>query len=383
MNRRDFGRLKTRGDRPGVYARVRWRGVEVEKYAGISRDVAKRNLAKLRSLLDGGADLNRACAEAFGGPPASRLTFESASALFLDYRIGRVKDSTREVDTVRLRGLCEAPFAKRYLGDLRPVDFVKWIEERRKSVSVATCNRDLHAASALFKWGKRMGHVAANPIHEVEKFSEKGRERETYLTADEARAVVNAADSVMRPVLATALSTGMRQGECIRLSWRSVDFDRRTIFVEPENSKSGKGRAIKTSADLFAVLSALHAARSVNAAAHKGDDPVFRQANGKRITKTVLKKGLARTLRADAVRKAIPADKLPKTTFHTLRHTAASLMVAAGVPVFDVSKVLGHATLAMTMRYAHFAQEAGLSAVEKLGNALALGRKDAREALAE
>ncbi|MEK7469677.1 MAG: site-specific integrase [Planctomycetota bacterium] len=383
MSRRDFGSLKTRGDRPGFYARVTWRGVTVEKYAGIGRDVAKSNLAKLRSKLDGGADLDRACAEAFGGAPASRLTFEGASGLFLEYRKGRVKDSTRAIDAVRLRGLCAAPFGKRYLSDLRASDFVKWIEERRKAVSVATCNRDIHAASALFKWGRRMGHVAANPIRDVEKFSEKGRERETYLAATEARALVASADAVMRPVLTTAVSTGMRQGECIRLSWRSVDFDRRTIFVEPENSKSGKGRAIKISADLFAELSALHAARSVNAAALKGDDPVFRQANGKRITKTVLKKGLARALRAEEVRKAIPAEKLPKVTFHTLRHTAASLMVAAGVPIFDVSKILGHATLAMTMRYAHFAPEAGLSAVEKLGNVLALGRNGVREALAK
>src|ERR1700741_2934223 len=57
---------------------------------------------------------------------------------------------------------------------------------------------------------------------------------------------------------------------------------------------------------------------------------------------------------------------------HGLRHTAASLMVGAGVPLFDVAKILGHSTLAVTMRYAHFAPAAGRAAIERLGSALAV-----------
>ena len=46
-------------------------------------------------------------------------------------------------------------------------------------------------------------------------------------------------------------------------------------------------------------------------------------------------------------------------TFHDLRHTAASWMVGAGISIFDVAKVLGHEDVKTTMRYAHFAPEAG------------------------
>ena len=66
----------------------------------------------------------------------------------------------------------------------------------------------------------------------------------------------------------------------------------------------------------------------------------------------------------------LPEDKRTRVTFHTLRHTAASLMVGQGVPLFDVARILGHSTLAMTMRYAHFAPDAGRSAIQKLGAAL-------------
>ena len=45
-------------------------------------------------------------------------------------------------------------------------------------------------------------------------------------------------------------------------------------------------------------------------------------------------------------------------------------MVGAGVSIFDCAKLMGHSTLAMTMRYAHFAPEAGRDAVARLGAAL-------------
>lgn len=45
-------------------------------------------------------------------------------------------------------------------------------------------------------------------------------------------------------------------------------------------------------------------------------------------------------------------------------------MVAEGVPLFDVAKILGHSTLAVTMRYAQFAPKAGRAGIDKLGKAL-------------
>ena len=57
---------------------------------------------------------------------------------------------------------------------------------------------------------------------------------------------------------------------------------------------------------------------------------------------------------------------LADASFHTLRHTAASWMVAAGVPLYEVGKILGHSTPLMTQRYAHLAPEHLRSAVAAL-----------------
>ena len=81
-------------------------------------------------------------------------------------------------------------------------------------------------------------------------------------------------------------------------------------------------------------------------------------------------RALAAALRACV---AIPSEKRSEVTFHCLRHTAASLMVQNGVSLFDVGKILGQSTMAVTMRYAHFAPEAGRVAVDRLGKPVALG----------
>ena len=53
---------------------------------------------------------------------------------------------------------------------------------------------------------------------------------------------------------------------------------------------------------------------------------------------------------------------------HDLRHTFASRLVSRGVPIFDVSKLLGHQSITMTMRYAHLAPIAFENAIEQLEN---------------
>jgi len=53
-------------------------------------------------------------------------------------------------------------------------------------------------------------------------------------------------------------------------------------------------------------------------------------------------------------------------TFHTLRHTFATRLVLAGVDLATVSKLLGHSSIQMTMRYAHPTPEALKNAVSKL-----------------
>ena len=55
-----------------------------------------------------------------------------------------------------------------------------------------------------------------------------------------------------------------------------------------------------------------------------------------------------------------------KVVFHTLRHTFASWLVQAGVPLYTVQRIMGHKTIVMTQRYAHLAPDQGAEAARLL-----------------
>jgi integrase len=165
-------------------------------------------------------------------------------------------------------------------------------------------------------------------------------------------------------VVLAALHTGMRRGELLAVRWRRVDLVRREIAIEAATEKAGRGRVIPMTQALHARLVEL---RSEHARALDGTDPVFVLADARPVTSKILRSGFA-----SAVRRCdgIPLEKRDRVTFHCLRHTAASLMVAEGVPLFDVAKTLGHSSIGVTMRYAHFAPKAARAGIDKLGNAL-------------
>ncbi len=296
------------------------------------------------------------------------MTFRQAAPLYLEYAEKRKKPSTFESDVYRLRAILRATWTGNYLGNVTALDLTRWAEERRSEVSGSSVNRDQTLISALYRWAQRMGYSQDNPARQVERFSEKGRERETYLTAEESRALVGVASEMIRPLLVCALSTGMRRGELLALDWRDVDFQRGELILRAAKEKAGRGRVIPMTDTLASELRSLHDGRKVRKI--DGTVPVFTLRDGGRLNAYALRRSFASAVeRCDT----IPEGKKPKVAFHCLRHTAASLMVQAGVSIPEVAKVLGHSTLAVTMRYAHFAPEAGRAAVDRLGRALDLG----------
>jgi len=69
-----------------------------------------------------------------------------------------------------------------------------------------------------------------------------------------------------------------------------------------------------------------------------------------------------------AFHSALRRNKIQNFHFHDLRHTFASHLVMAGVDITTVSRLLGHKSLTMTLRYAHLSPQHGMDAVQKIGH---------------
>jgi integrase len=206
-------------------------------------------------------------------------------------------------------------------------------------VSAATVNRELALLRHLLVLAAEWGHVEKVPRIRLEREPE-GRLR--FLTEEEVARPLSACkaspSAELHAVVKVALNTGMRRGEVLGLTWDRVDFSRGVLLLE--RTKSGRRREVPMNGAVYEVLSAIAGPRE-----------------GRVFSVRSVRKPFDR-----AVREA----RLEDFRFHDLRHTAASHLMMRGASLADVRAVLGHTTLAMTMRYAHLSPEHLRSAVARL-----------------
>ena len=216
----------------------------------------------------------------------------------------------------------------------------------RDHVSEKTVNRDLQELKTMFNQiiaYKLWRRVLENPVSYVKLASERN-ERVRFLEPGQIQALLQAANDHLRPILVTALYTGMRRGEILNLQWTDIDF--KTDLVHVRESKNGEGRFVPMSGELRQTLQSLPSRfsggyvfpsylprRKRNSADVVGQHPY-----------TDLKNSFA-----SALKRAGISD----FRFHDLRHTFASRLVMEGADLNTVRELLGHKSIKMTLRYAH------------------------------
>jgi site-specific recombinase XerD len=218
--------------------------------------------------------------------------------------------------------------------------------ERRfeeQSWTPATMNRHRALLSLTYRLAIRNGKVNVNPARLVRhRLEDNARIR--FLSPEEEiklrTAIENTCPEHM-PELVLALNTGIRLGEQYNLHWPDVSFTRFTLTIP--RSKNGAMRHVSLNQAAFHALEALQA-----------------RANGSEFVC-----GGANTPRR-WFDPAVKAADLGGFTWHCLRHTFASRLVMKGENLRTVQELMGHKTIAMTVRYAHLTPDHTLAAVRRL-----------------
>jgi integrase len=171
----------------------------------------------------------------------------------------------------------------------------------------------------------------------------------------EADRLVAGAEGEWRTMIVLAIKTGLRQAELLALRRSDVDLVAghlvvrqsvtRGIVTTPKNVKSRKIPVAPS------VLTALKGHR------HLRGKLVFCAGDGRMLTKNESKRPLWRASRRAGLR---------QVGWQMLRHTVASYLVMRGAPLKAVQELLGHASMEMTMRYAHLSPDARRQAVSLL-----------------
>lgn len=236
---------------------------------------------------------------------------------------------------------------------------------------------NVHAAlSRSLKVAQQRGKVIANAATLMDA-PPRVRQEPVVLDKEQARAVITAArDGRNAARWTVAFSLGLRQGEAVGLRWSDVDLDRGVLVVRHSlgrvkgkglvlgPTKSGKPRTIALPAPLLTDLKAHRKAQAVERLAAVNEwhelDFLFPWPDGRPIDpredrdhwKALLKK----------------AD-VPDVRGHSARHTAATMLLAVGVPIEVVKEILGHSSITVTQIYQHRVNDLHLDAAQRMASA--------------
>jgi integrase len=229
-------------------------------------------------------------------------------------------------------------------------------EQRAEGYAGWTIRGVLVPLSRLLAYAARRGYIAANPVSRLERGERPkvGKREKRILTGDEIGALLESSLPGYRTLMATAVYTGVRQSEALGLVWRDVDFEAGFVRVRRQLDRKRGYAEPKTPQAIRDVVLAPALGRLLRehrlASPHsRDDDPVFANAAGRPFEhRNVQSRGFDKAAERSGLN--VKGDDRRKATFHDLRHTFASLLIAQGADVVHVSKQLGHADASITLK---------------------------------
>ena len=252
------------------------------------------------------------------------------------------------------------------------------IAAQERPISPATMHR-IHATlvNALSN-AVRRGLIAANPAQLVELPRTPYPRLQVWSAAQLSRFLAAAATDRLQPLFLLLALTGLRRGEAIGLRWSDIDLDRRQLHVEQQLStiarvtrpgppKSVHGRrTLPISARLHEALVCHAGVQRLERWAAGADwvdtGLVFTTAGGYALNPGGVSRHFDRL---------VAATDLAPIRLHDLRHTSASLGLASGESLLEVSRRLGHSSITITADiYSHISPATAQHSAERLTDLL-------------
>ncbi len=304
------------------WVRFQHHGKEVRQSAHTtSKATAQQFLAQ---LLDEHRRLDR------GGRP--RRNYNEALERFTHDYLPTLKPRTQERYRTSFRQL-NVVFDGLYLDEITRTRLADYASDRMKTgVKGATVRRDLATLSCLCSCAVAWDFIDTNPVRQFSKrHIRESPPRTTYPTAEQVDQLVAHAPAMAGRIIRFLAETGMRQEEVCGLEWSQVSIQRREVRLT--KTKTSSPRVVPLSDTAIGTLT--------GTPRHITSPYVFWHHDGDRYST------FANSFALIARQAGVPFR------CHDLRHAFASRFLQATGDIAALQAILGHKTIAMTMRYAH------------------------------
>ena len=242
-------------------------------------------------------------------------------------------------------------------------NIVAFRNERAAVAAPKTVNHEIKVLRMVFRSARKDGIISDDPAEFAETVRDRGgNSARRPFTIPELRAVLDACDDEWKSLVLFGLYTGQRLGDLATLSWANLDLQRQDIRLT--TAKTGKRMSIPISESLQRHILNLPACDASDAPIHPRAFQTMQRcgksgglsnqfadilaAAGLREKKTHRKQKEGTVVKRDA----------SGLSFHSLRHTAVSMMKDAGIPEAAVMEIIGHDSEQMSQHYTHTGREA-------------------------
>lgn len=346
---------------PGIFKRGS-RYVVIFRFEGRQRKRSARTLREAREI----QAAHRADIARGEFHPESRMRFADYAAEWIDRYTGRrgsLRDSTRSDYRSALERFVVPYLGSRTLSQITPREvaaFVRWLgseREQGKQFSPATIQNIVKPLRACLRTAVEEGLLRTNPARDVqlprpEHIQDEDDEEVRPLSREQLAQLLLVIDPRHRLFIKFLASTGLRISEGVAVQWRHLTLDgsgphvrvRRALVrgrEQPPKTKYGR-RDVPLSTALVSDLRSQHKLTEWPG----GKDPVFPSRVGTSLNPS--------NLRRRVLGPAMEEIDASWASFHTLRHTCASLLFSRGANAVQVQRWLGHHSAAFTLaRYIH------------------------------
>jgi integrase len=296
-----------------------------------------------------------------------RETFRTAADAWWEARAVKLRPTTQSAYSANLKHL-RRYFDRQRMTQITPTDVARYVSKKQaEGLRGETIKGHLTVLSSVFTYAARhRGLNAQNPVRLLDRVERPHREDKRpkrILNADELLELLAGVSKRHRILFETAAQTGCRLGEVLGLAWEDVHLEENTIEITHQLDRKGNRvplktkrsrRALEVTPELAAQLRE-HKLRSRFSAPHElvfttagGSGHDHRNIGGRALARAVERAELGAVKDRDGV------IVQPAPTFHDLRHSHASALIAQGWDIEEVSARLGHASVATTQEiYVH------------------------------
>jgi integrase len=270
----------------------------------------------------------------------------------------------------RFTGFLGEAKSKRDLSTLQASDIARFRDREAKELSRSTANLSVKVLRICLGEAVRQGLLAVNPAVRVKLLKSTTESKRRAFTLNEIKRILRACgdDSEWRGLVLFGLYLGQRLGDLAKLTWRAVDLD--TGEVAFSTRKTGRRIVLPMVQPLADYLASLPASDNPNAFIFPRAASAKRTASlSNQFRDILVAAGLVEPRprgHKSTGKGRDQAREASEISFHSLRHSAVTMLKAAGVSDFMAREIVGHESAAVSRQYTHLTTDDKRAAMRRL-----------------